>query len=171
MLHRVNPFSTVKCTNFSNNIFCSTVIRIKYCLHSRTIASGNYWWEQLLLQRRSRKVLSVQPGALSVPCFISMAQKQARLDFRLWILKKKWNEIKIFRKKLFKNFTWEHLSSSEPSPFTQNPLLKIKWKAELKLYRVIGIQLQMQLTATELNIVIAIITLHWFMHKLFKFWQ
>lgn len=29
----------------------------------------------------------------------------------------------------------------------------------------------MQLVATERNIVIAIITLHWFMHKLFKFGQ
>lgn len=47
----------------------------------------------------------------------------------------------------------------------------MKWKAEPKLYGVISIQLQMQLTATELNIVIAIITLHWFMHKLFKFKQ
>lgn len=84
VLHRVNSFSTVKYTNFSNNTFCSTVTRIKYCLHSGTIASGNYWWEQLLLQKKSRKVLSVQPGALSVSCFISTAQKHARLDFRLW---------------------------------------------------------------------------------------
>lgn len=94
VLHRVNPFSTVKCTNFSNNIFCSTVICIKYCLHSRTIASGNYWWEKLLLQNKSKKVLSFCPTrGTSVPCFISMAQKQARLDFRLCKKKIiKWNK-------------------------------------------------------------------------------
>lgn len=42
MSHRVNPFSTVKCKNFRNNVICSAAIHIKYCLHSRPIASGNY---------------------------------------------------------------------------------------------------------------------------------
>lgn len=87
VLHRVNPFSTVKCTNFSNNIFCSTVIRIKYCLHSRTIASGNYWWEQLLLQNKSKKVLSVQPGALQSLALSSW--HRSKQDWILDFVKKK----------------------------------------------------------------------------------
>lgn len=84
-----------------------------------------------------------------------MAQKQARLDFRLWILKKKWNEIKIFRKKLFKNFTWNILSLWAISLYSES-FVKNKIEKQSLSYTVVEHQLQMQLTATELNIVIAI---------------
>lgn len=54
--------------NCRNGIFCYTVIRIKYCLDSRPIASGNYWWEQLLFhsKRRASSLLSKQ-GTFELP--------------------------------------------------------------------------------------------------------
>lgn len=167
VLHRVNPSSAQrskknKKIKSRNSIFCSTVIRIKYCLHSRPIASGNYWWEHLLLHRKKRKVLSVRPWAfLNCFYFITVPQRHARLDFKLG--RGSAQEKKFFSKLLFRTFA----KAVSLCPALQRLFAENKMKFSSVRYTLQS-AFGFRCTAAELSSVITIRTLQCLVHTLFK---